>query len=190
MLFNVIQCGATGHLSYLLFVLHESPYFLNSKMGYVILDAWKLTKLGMKVLNLNDFEGRIFCTVCWSNPPKGGQDTGVGRLALPSQTEWSIFWTRMKRAREKGLSIVSGSDLAWSIFRRQQWQTPFWNPLWTNLSWQDEPWAEFSTLEVAACHAIHLLRSIAIWSNLELNTRPKQLLGSLLLDITLPESLN
>jgi hypothetical protein len=33
---------------------------------------------------------------------------------------------------------------------------------WTNFSWQDEPWAEFSTLEVAACHTMHLLHSIAI----------------------------
>jgi hypothetical protein len=57
---------------------------------------------------------------------------------------------------------------------------------WTNLSRQDEPWAEFSALEVAACHAMHLLHSIAIRSNLELKTRPKQLLGSLRLDITLP----
>jgi hypothetical protein len=56
-------------------------------MGYAILVASKLTKLGMKVLNLNDFEGRIFCTNFWSDPTKGGQDTGVGRLALPSQTE-------------------------------------------------------------------------------------------------------
>jgi hypothetical protein len=58
---------------------------------------------------------------------------------------------------------------------------------WTNLSWQDEPWAEFSTLEVAECHAMHLLHSITIRSNLELKTVPKQLLGSLPLDIALPE---
>jgi hypothetical protein len=45
---------------------------------------------------------------------------------------------------------------------------------------------KFSTLEVAACHAIHLVHSIAIRSNLELKTRPKQLLVALLLDITLP----
>jgi hypothetical protein len=57
---------------------------------------------------------------------------------------------------------------------------------WTNLSWQDKPWAVFSTLEVAACHATHLLRSVAVWSNLELKTLPKQLLGSFLLDIALP----
>jgi hypothetical protein len=49
---------------------------------------------------------------------------------------------------------------------------------WTNFSLQDKPWAEFSTLEVAACHAMHLLHSIAIQPNLELKTRPKQLLGS------------
>ncbi len=57
---------------------------------------------------------------------------------------------------------------------------------WTNLSWQVKPWAEFSTLEVAACHATHLLHIIAIRSNLELKTRPKQFLGSLLLEIELP----
>ncbi len=33
---------------------------------------------------------------------------------------------------------------------------------------------------------MHLLHSVAIWSNLELKTRPKQLLGSLPLDIALP----
>ncbi len=54
---------------------------------------------------------------------------------------------------------------------------------WTNLSWQDEPWAKFSTLEGAACHAMHLLHSIAIRPNLELKTQPKQILGYLPLDI-------
>jgi hypothetical protein len=39
---------------------------------------------------------------------------------------------------------------------------------------------------VAACHAMHLLRSRAIRPNLELKTGPKQLLVSLPLDITLP----
>jgi hypothetical protein len=33
---------------------------------------------------------------------------------------------------------------------------------WTNFSWQDKPWAKLSTLEVAACHAMHFLHSIAI----------------------------
>jgi hypothetical protein len=40
---------------------------------------------------------------------------------------------------------------------------------------------------VAACYAMHLLHSIAIQPNLELNTQPKQFLGSLQLDITLPD---
>jgi hypothetical protein len=57
---------------------------------------------------------------------------------------------------------------------------------WTNFSWQDKPWAEFSTLEVAACHVMHLLHCLAIRPNLELKTRPKQLLGSLPFDIMLP----
>jgi len=61
---------------------------------------------------------------------------------------------------------------------------------WTNLSWQDEPWAEFSILKVAACHAMHFLRSIVIRPNLELKTRPKQLLGSLPLDVALPRQLD
>ncbi len=57
---------------------------------------------------------------------------------------------------------------------------------WTNFSRQDKPWAEFSTLEAAACHAMHKPHSIAIRPNLELKTQPRQLLGSLPLDITLP----
>ncbi len=57
---------------------------------------------------------------------------------------------------------------------------------WTDFSWQDEPLSEFSTLEVAAFHAMHFLHSIVIQPNLELKTRPKQLLGSLPLDIVLP----
>jgi hypothetical protein len=39
---------------------------------------------------------------------------------------------------------------------------------------------------VAACHAMHLVRSISIRPNLELKTQPKQLLGYLLIDIALP----
>ncbi len=57
---------------------------------------------------------------------------------------------------------------------------------WTNFSLQDEPWAEFSTLEVAALHIMHLLPGVAIQPILELKTWPKQLLGSLPLVITLP----
>ncbi len=60
------------------------------------------------------------------------------------------------------------------------------NTTWINFSWQDEPWAEFSTLQVAACSAMHLLCRIAIRPNLELKTPPKQLFGSLPLDIALP----
>jgi hypothetical protein len=59
---------------------------------------------------------------------------------------------------------------------------------WTNFNCQDKPWAEFSTLEMAACHAMHLLHSIAIRPNLELKTQPKHLLGYLQLDIALPDS--
>jgi hypothetical protein len=57
---------------------------------------------------------------------------------------------------------------------------------WTNFSWQDEPWAKFSTLGVAACNAMHFLCSIAIWPNLEFKTLPKQLVGYLPLNIALP----
>ncbi len=42
------------------------------------------------------------------------------------------------------------------------------------------------TQKMAACHDMHLVCSITIRPNLELKTRPKQLLGSLPLDITLP----
>ncbi len=41
---------------------------------------------------------------------------------------------------------------------------------------------------MAACNAMHLPHSIAIRPNLELKTQPKQILGSLPLDITLPGS--
>jgi hypothetical protein len=57
---------------------------------------------------------------------------------------------------------------------------------WTNFSLQDEPWAEFSTLEVAAACILHLLSGVATQANLELKTQPKQLLGSVPLVITLP----
>ncbi len=57
----------------------------------------------------------------------------------------------------------------------------------TNFSLQDEPWSEFSTLEVAACNIMHLLPSVAIQPNLGLKTPPKQLLGSLPLVIALPK---
>ncbi len=60
---------------------------------------------------------------------------------------------------------------------------------WANFSIQDEPWAEFLILEVAACHAMHLLHSIAIGPNLELKNWAKQLLGSLPLDIALPNEM-
>jgi hypothetical protein len=50
----------------------------------------------------------------------------------------------------------------------------------------DKPWAESSSQEVAACHAMHLLHSTAIRPKLELKTQPKQLLGSLPLNIALP----
>ncbi len=71
-----------------------------------------------------------------------------------------------------------------TLSRRGSYVTPR-----TNFSWQDELWAEFSTLEVAACNAMHFDCSIAICPNLELKTWPKQLLGSLLLDVVLPATL-
>jgi hypothetical protein len=37
---------------------------------------------------------------------------------------------------------------------------------------------------------MHLLHSVAMWPNLELKTQPKQLLGSLPLDISLPAAIN
>jgi hypothetical protein len=50
---------------------------------------------------------------------------------------------------------------------------------WTNFSCQDETWAEFSTLVVLCFFETKM-------PNLKLKTRPKQLLGSLLLVIALP----
>jgi hypothetical protein len=46
-----------------------------------------------------------------------------------------------------------------------------------------KPEPSFSTLEVAACNAAHLLCSIAKLPSLELRTRSKQLLGYLRLDM-------
>ncbi len=48
----------------------------------------------------------------------------------------------------------------------------------------------FSTLGVVACHTMHLLHSVAIQPNLDLKTRPKQLLGYLLLDIMPSDQIN
>ncbi len=52
---------------------------------------------------------------------------------------------------------------------------------WTNLSYQDKTWVEFSTLEDAVCMLLPTK-----WPNLELKTKFNQLLGSLPLDIALP----
>ncbi len=65
-------------------------------------------------------------------------------------------------------------------------QTSHFLYAWTNFSLQDEPWAEFTTLDVAACITLHLLPGVAIQPNLELKTRPKPILGSLPLAFALP----
>jgi hypothetical protein len=44
---------------------------------------------------------------------------------------------------------------------------------WTNLSYQDKTWVEFSTLEDAVCMLLPTK-----WPNLELKTQPNQLLGA------------
>ena len=49
-----------------------------------------------------------------------------------------------------------------------------------------QTWAEFSTVEVGYVYAVHLLCSKTIQPNLKLKTVPKQLLGSVPLDIVLP----
>jgi hypothetical protein len=46
---------------------------------------------------------------------------------------------------------------------------------------------EFSTLEDTACMVCIYMQHLPIQPNLESKTRPKQLLGSLPLDIALPE---
>ncbi len=58
------------------------------------------------------------------------------------------------------------------------------------LKLRTNPGAKFSTLQVSVCRAMHLLHSIAIQANFELKTQPKQLLGSLRLDIALPAYLD
>jgi hypothetical protein len=57
---------------------------------------------------------------------------------------------------------------------------------WTNFSQQDKTWAKFSTLEVAICMRPHFSVLSVKLPNLQLKTRPKQLLGSLPLVIALP----
>jgi hypothetical protein len=44
-----------------------------------------------------------------------------------------------------GLLIICSCD------HLEQYSFHGWADAWTNLSLQDKPWAEFSTLEVAAC---------------------------------------
>jgi hypothetical protein len=62
---------------------------------------------------------------------------------------------------------------------------------WTNFRLLAEPWAKFSTLEVAACVILCTYGpGVAKQPNLELKTWPKQLLGSLPLVIALPGKLN
>jgi hypothetical protein len=58
---------------------------------------------------------------------------------------------------------------------------------WTNFSLQDEPLGRVFNFRSGCCmHTMHLLPGVAIKPNLELKTRPKQLLGSLPLVIALP----
>jgi len=98
-----------------------------------IFETWKLTKLCMKMLNLKDFEGRVCCAAGRHDPPKGGWDTGVGRLAPAYRTVWSLFGSPVQAslACKKGQSIIAPvSCTAWSIFKLQKWHTPLRN-LWS-----------------------------------------------------------
>jgi hypothetical protein len=56
----------------------------------------------LKILKLKDFEGRVHQAVGMCDPPKGGQDTGVGRLASVSHVVRSLFRTQKnKHANER-----------------------------------------------------------------------------------------
>jgi hypothetical protein len=59
---------------------------------------------------------------------------------------------------------------------------------WINFSWQDETWAEFTTLEVAIYMLYNFVLSVKL-PNLKLKTRPRQLLGFVPLVIALPAAL-
>jgi len=52
-----------------------------------------MTKLDVKMHNLNDFEGKILHALRRCDPSIGWWDTGVGRLALVGQTTGSLFGT-------------------------------------------------------------------------------------------------
>ncbi len=67
------------------------------------------------------------------------------------------------------LSLANMSCQIW----KQSWSKPR-----TNFSRQDEPWAEFSTLEVAACHAMHLPHIMAMWPNLRVENSAQPCLSS------------
>jgi len=120
-------------------------------------------------------------------------------------TKWIGRHTVIKTLKNRKTNSQKDRDthIEWKISRQTVQKTKKTHIIWktdrhnytvehiperaNRLTWlMDEPRAEFSTLEVAACLAMHLLHSITIWPNLELKTRPKQLLGSLPLDIVLP----
>ncbi len=84
------------------------------------------------------------------------------------------FWTLQKMLNQLTIFMISVFfNCPVYLFRAALYKLIFVFPkAWTNFIWQDEPWAEFSTLEVAACHAMHLPHSKAIWPNLKLKTRP------------------
>jgi hypothetical protein len=61
------------------------PLLQGFQNGVCHFRALILTNLWMKMLHLKNFEGWVFCAVHGFNPPKGGQDTVVGRLNPVSQ---------------------------------------------------------------------------------------------------------
>ncbi len=127
---------------------------------------WKLRSLLIFPFNLESWKIYFFSSFFSLPVPGPGFEPTILRL-----TSSSMFKTSHYKGHYK-IQLVQSLKVLWTIY----------NESWTNFSWQDEAWAKFSTLEVVARNAINLFHSKAIRSNLELKTRPKQLLGYLLLE--------
>jgi hypothetical protein len=85
------------------------------------------------------------------------------------------------------LSVIMLSVIMLSVINLSVIMVSFVLPsAWTNFSLQDEPWARVFNFRSGCMHTMHSLPGVATQPNLELKTRPKQLLGSLPLVITLP----
>jgi hypothetical protein len=87
-------------------------------------------------------------------------------------------------------SIYSGQELfSYTLLARNGCGSPavyYYILSWTNFSYQDKTWAEFSTLEATECVLIHLSCCEAKGPNLTLKTRSKQLSSYLPLAFEFP----